>query len=40
MCACDYAVATATLKNVDTQLNKKILVRDELTAPESFNIIE
>ena len=37
---CDYTVAMATLKVVDTQLSIKILARDEWTAPESFNIIE
>ena len=37
---CDYVVAMAMLKVVDTQLNIKILARDEWTTPESFNIIE
>ena len=37
---CDYVVAMATLKVVDTSLNIKILVRDEWTTPRSFNIIE
>ena len=36
--ACDYAVAMATLKVVDT--NIKISARDEWTAPESVNIME
>ena len=38
--SCDYAVAMATLKVVDTQLNIRISARDEWTFPESFNIIE